>query len=256
MGFGWGAVALLWLGAAAGVSYPITPGDEVCVVITGYNTADTVGAAVNSVLQQSHQNLKIVFVDDGSRDATMCAVEQALAGDARDHTIVTLPANTPGGVGTPANKGMDACQPTADYIAFLDADDIMAKTALAELVGAAQKHDAEVVLGDWFAFELTTGKQLAPYDAEVTSSLPRDAAFTVAEHPQVLRASPVPWRKLYRADYLSANDVKFPQGDHFFEDNAFHWRALTASPETTRLVYASVLVVAHTVGDARQTRGR
>ena len=48
------ACVLLWLGTAAGSRYhPVTPGDEVCVVITGYNTADTVGDAVASVLQQS-----------------------------------------------------------------------------------------------------------------------------------------------------------------------------------------------------------
>ena len=67
------------------------------MVITGYNTADTVGDAVASVLQQTHQNLKVVFVDDGSRDATRCAVEHALEGDDRGHSVVALPANTPGG---------------------------------------------------------------------------------------------------------------------------------------------------------------
>ena len=85
------ACVLLWLGTAAGARYhPVTPGDEVCVVITGYNTADTVGDAVASVLQQTHQNLKVVFVDDGSRDATRCAVEQELAGGGRDHAVIAL----------------------------------------------------------------------------------------------------------------------------------------------------------------------
>ena len=80
--------------------------DEVCVIITGFDTEDTVGDAVASVLEQTHANLKIVFVDDGSRDATKCAVEHALAGDPRGHAVVALPANTPGGVGSVANKGM------------------------------------------------------------------------------------------------------------------------------------------------------
>ena len=61
--------------------------DEVCVIITGFDTEDTVGDAVASVLEQTHSNLKIVFVDDGSRDATRCAVEHALAGDTRDHSV-------------------------------------------------------------------------------------------------------------------------------------------------------------------------
>ena len=229
-----------------------TTTDEVCVIITGFDTEDTVGDAVASVLEQTHANLKIVFVDDGSRDATKCAVEHALAGDPRGHAVVALPANTPGGVGSVANAGMEACPATSNYVAFLDADDVMAKTALAQLVEAAQTNDADVVLGDWFRYDQNTHKQLPPYDLKVTSSLPRDTAFTVEQHPQVLRASPVPWRKLYGADYLRTNDVKFPTGDHFFEDNAFHWRALTASKDA-KVAYTGTPVVAHTVGDARQT---
>ena len=128
----------------------------------------------------------------------------------------------------------------------------MAKTALTQLVEAAQTNDADVVLGDWFRYDQNTHKQLPPYDLKATSSLPRDAAFTVEQHPQVLRASPVPWRKLYGANYLRTNDVKFPTGDHFFEDNAFHWRALTASKDA-KVAYTGTPVVAHTVGDARQT---
>jgi len=205
--------------------------DEVCVIITGFDTEDTVGDAVASVLEQTHANLKIVFVDDGSRDATKCAVEHALEGDDRAHAVVALPANTPGGVGSVANTGMENCPSTADYVAFLDADDVMSKTALAQLVDAAQTHQADVVLGDWFRYNQNTHTQLPPYDLRATSTLPRDRAFTVEEHPQVLRASPVPWRKLYGADYLRTNGVKFPTGDHFFEDNAFHWRALTASKD-------------------------
>ena len=42
---------------------PLTD-DEVCVVITGYDTADTVANAVASVLEQTHEHLHIVFVDD------------------------------------------------------------------------------------------------------------------------------------------------------------------------------------------------
>ena len=59
-------------------------------------------------------------------------------------------------------------------------------------------------------------------------------------------------RDRYGADYLRTNDVKFPTGDHFFEDNAFHWRALTASKDA-KVAYTGTPVVAHTVGDARQT---
>ena len=48
-----------------------------CVVMTGFNVQDTVAEAINSVLAQD--DAVVVFVDDGSSDATACEVRRALA---------------------------------------------------------------------------------------------------------------------------------------------------------------------------------
>jgi len=39
----------------------------------------------------------------------------------------------------------------------------------------------------------------------------------------------VPWRKFYRADFLRAHRLRFPEGDFFFEDNPFHWEVCLAA---------------------------
>ena len=156
-------------------------------------------------------------------------------------------ANTPGGVGSVANKGMDAA-PQRRITSPSSTRTTSWRTALAQLVEAAQTNDADVVLGDWFR---TTKTAAAPTTSRRPAHFQRHGLHRRAT-PASVAASPVPWRKLYGADYLRTNDVKFPTGDHFVEDNAFHWRALTASKDA-KVAYTGTPVVAHTVGDARQT---
>ena len=44
--------------------------------------------------------------------------------------------------------------------------------------------------------------------------------------PNLLRISPVPWRKLYLRQFLEGNKIRFPEGAYFFEDNSFHWNVM------------------------------
>ena len=91
--------------------------DLVSVVMPAFDAASTIVGSVESVLAQTHRELELVVVDDGSRDATASLVE-ALA--ARDSRIVLLrQANA--GVAAARNAGIDAAR--GDCIAFLDSDD-------------------------------------------------------------------------------------------------------------------------------------
>ena len=45
--------------------------DEVCVIITGFDTEDTVGDAVASVLEQTHSNLKMFFGTAAARPSAL-----------------------------------------------------------------------------------------------------------------------------------------------------------------------------------------
>ncbi|MFC2040591.1 glycosyltransferase family 2 protein, partial [Chloroflexota bacterium] len=42
----------------------------VSVVLPTYNRANTLGRAIQSVLKQTHENLELIVVDDGSTDNT------------------------------------------------------------------------------------------------------------------------------------------------------------------------------------------
>jgi len=89
--------------------------DLVSVIIPTYNRAMICKAAVESVLSQTHGNVEVVVVDDGSKDNTREVINGL---DKRVKYIFKVNA----GVTAARNTGLEAA--TGDYIAFLDDDDI------------------------------------------------------------------------------------------------------------------------------------
>lgn len=91
---------------------------RVTVIIPAYNAAPYLGQAIQSVLDQTHADLEIIIVDDGSTDNT-----HAIAQDyARQHpNRIRVISQTNQGVALARNAGIDAA--SGDFFQFLDADD-------------------------------------------------------------------------------------------------------------------------------------
>lgn len=91
---------------------------HVSVIMPAYNAAATVRASVASVLAQTHRNLELVVVDDGSKDASVAIVSQMAAADSR---IVLWRQPRNAGVAAARNAGIALA--TGTHVAFLDSDD-------------------------------------------------------------------------------------------------------------------------------------
>ena len=91
---------------------------KVSVVMPAYNAAVTLQASMDSVFAQSHADLELLVIDDGSKDATWSLIEAAAARDAR---VVPIKMPHNGGVAAARNAGIEAA--TGSHIAFLDSDD-------------------------------------------------------------------------------------------------------------------------------------
>jgi glycosyltransferase involved in cell wall biosynthesis len=91
----------------------------VSVVVPIHNVAAYLPQCLASVRSQTHGNLEIVCVDDGSTDTSSMIAKDAMAAD--DRILVRTTEN--GGLGRARNLGLELA--LGDYIAFLDADDVL-----------------------------------------------------------------------------------------------------------------------------------
>jgi hypothetical protein len=121
-------------------TYPVTP--RVSVVIPVFNGEAYLAEAVESVLEQTLEELELVAVDDGSRDASRAILE----GFARADPRVRLLANEKNlGISAALNRGWRAAR--APYIARLDADDVSLPDRLARQVEFLDAHPSVAVVG-------------------------------------------------------------------------------------------------------------
>ncbi|WP_288784094.1 glycosyltransferase [uncultured Microbacterium sp.] len=219
----------------------------VSVVMPVYNVEPFLDEAISSVLDQDFSDLELIIVDDASTDNSRMIIERFWKKDTRVR-VFALDHNTLGGAGMPSNIGMRAARGT--YVAFADSDDHVSKTGLAKLVESAETHSADLAIGDFRTFSDAMQDGSEAYDRAVWEDLPLNTSISAAENPALFRLSPVPWRKLYRRDFLQKHGIQYPEGDYFYEDNPLHWFVLARAQ---RVVLCDEVISFHRMEREGQT---
>lgn len=107
----------------------------VSIILPVYNAAPFVAATVASLLDQTHRELEIIAVDDGSTDNSHEVLESLSKTDSRIR-VFTKPN---GGSSAASNFGLPHA--TGDFIARMDADDLAYRTRLADEIAALDRSD-------------------------------------------------------------------------------------------------------------------
>lgn len=222
---------------------------KLSIVMPVFNVGPYLDASILSVRYQNYQNFELIIVNDASTDNGKEIIAMHAALDSRIR-VINLDHNTLGGAGIPSNIGIDAA--TGVYLGFVDSDDWVNKDAFEKMVDAAQRHKADLVIGGFRTFVENTRDYSEAYDFKAFDEVPTDELFTARECPNVFRLSPVPWRKLYRRTFLEHNDIRYPEGDYFYEDNPLHWFVLSSH---SKIVKINDVISYHRMAREGQTMG-
>jgi glycosyltransferase involved in cell wall biosynthesis len=125
-------------------------------VIATYNRGHIVGEAIESILQQTYENIEVIVVDDGSTDDTQEKLKQY-----GDRIRVLYQNNS--GPAAAWNRGIEASQ--GEIIAFLGSDDIWLQTFIQRQVSVLQQAGESVpccLANAWLMF--ASGRQRTSFD--------------------------------------------------------------------------------------------
>lgn len=96
----------------------------ISVIMPTYNTKEFIERGINSVLNQTYQNIELIVINDGSTDGTREFLEDL---SLQDHRLIVHHQKNLG-VSVARNKGLDLCR--GKYVCFLDSDDWLSKDAI------------------------------------------------------------------------------------------------------------------------------
>lgn len=118
----------------------------VSVIIPVYNVEKFLRECVDSVINQTYENLEIILVDDGSTDSSGKICDEYVDKDER----VTVVHQKNGGLSQARNRGLE--ESTGEYIYFLDSDDYITENSFEILLGIVEKDGSDIVFFDAKSF--------------------------------------------------------------------------------------------------------
>lgn len=129
------------------VSTPGGKAPEISVAMGIYNCAQTLEAAVESILKQSFSNFELILCDDGSTDSTLLLAQGLAARDTRIRVVTN-------GKNLGLNHSLNHCLKLARgrYYARMDGDDISTPNRLERLFSTMESEKKWAVVGSWVEF--------------------------------------------------------------------------------------------------------
>ena len=182
---------------------------KVTIVVPVYNAEKYIHKCIQSLLDQTYKNLEIILVDDESPDRCPQICDEYAA---KDQKIRIIHQKNTGASGA-RKHGIE--QATGARIAFADPDDWMLPSMIEEMVEAAEKNAADIVICDWMTFD--HGEENGePHTQLLDNSAPMEQirdAFLMDKYPNFM------CNKLFNKDLF--HGIQFP-GNMVYEDVFIH----------------------------------
>lgn len=180
----------------------------ISVVIPIYNVEQYLRDCLQSIINQTYNNLEIILIDDGSPDNCGKICDEYEKKDSRIKVI----HKKNGGLSDARNYGLKLA--TGKYITFIDSDDYVDMHFIEYLYSAIKRTNADISFCDYTetkgTMDLNTEKLLYDnFGEEVYNNLEMLKQLYI---PQKHGYEFVAWGKLYKTELFTKNNIFYPVG--------------------------------------------
>lgn len=193
---------------------------SISVIIPVYNVEKYLSKCLDSIINQTFNDIEIICVDDCSTDNSLQILNDYANKDSRIKVIRLDKNRRQGGA---RNAGLDVA--TGKYITFIDSDDYVDSNYCEILYNNMIENDVDLVIANLTNYTLSDNdklielkKNFAKYDRK--SEWPSGILnFSLNDDLSIISR---PVAKLYRADIINQAQIRFPENS-IQEDEAFYW---------------------------------
>ncbi len=179
---------------------------KVSVIVPVYNVENYIRRCLNSLVNQTLEDIEIIIVDDGSTDLSTKLVKEYT--DKYKNMRYYRKEN--GGLSDARNYGMKYA--TGKYIAFLDSDDYIKEDMYKIMYEKAKKENSDIVECNFY---WQYGKKNK-----------KDIGKAYKGKKEMLEiARVVAWNKLYKRELIEQAQIEFPKGLQY-EDVEFFYKLI------------------------------
>ena len=189
---------------------------KISVIVPVYNMEQYLRQTIDSIISQTHKNLEIICVNDGSTDSSENIIKEYANFDKR----ILLLNKDNGGLSSARNVGLRTV--TSDYVAFIDADDWIEPETYGKMLTAMLQNDVDMV-----ACRFKRDYEDFSHRKDSDDFYDNKTAWSKGKHKvtnSLISYFPVfAWTKLYKTSIIKENKIEFPEG-LIFEDWVFYWK--------------------------------
>lgn len=183
----------------------------VSIIIPVYNLENYLEECLNSIINQTYKNLEIILLDDESDDQSLKICKSFEVKDKR----IKVSSHSNKGVSYTRNRGIELA--SGDYLMFVDGDDYLEPFWVEHYVQAAEKSNADIVIGG-LTFWLQTG-ELIQKKTPTLGEFTKDIWNCICtKENEIFGYAP---NKLYRTDFIKSKGVLFDENMEAQEDLDF-----------------------------------
>lgn len=192
----------------------------ISIIVPVYNTEKYLTECMNALLNQTYENIEILLVDDGSKNA--CA--KMCDSFASERVKVFHQKNA--GVSAARNKGID--EASGEYICFVDSDDVVDKNFCQYMMKALDTEKVDVAACKYDVFVETYSKEVGFVG---TKRILRNEKWSNVLNGESSIEGYL-WNKIYSKKIIG--DIRFDENLSMCEDQLFCFQVLN---QTDDVVY-------------------
>lgn len=185
---------------------------KVSIIVPVYNVEQYLERCLNSLVNQTLEDIEIVLVNDGSPDNSQTIIDRYKE-HYPDKIISIIIENQ--GVANARNVGLDNA--SGEYIGFVDSDDFVELSMFEDLYNKAKEENSDIVVSGFTKLYNKSSRNFQLGETELYGK-------SLKESPEILVSGvPYLWNKIFNRDVIEKNYLRF-HDFKIFEDLLFSYQ--------------------------------